>query len=94
MGNPMTDGTTAAAGFGSTPGERDAARKTVCHFATDVAEAKDMLAMLGLLDEVQHDPGRCRVCGAELSLKQMSPKWGLKGTCGKACKRRMLQGAA
>ncbi len=94
MGNPMTDGTTAAAGFGATLGERDLARKTVCHYATDAGDAKTLLSMLGLLDEAAHDPGRCRMCGAELSLKQMSPKWGLKGTCGKTCRRRMLEGAA
>jgi len=94
MGNPMTDGTTRPTGFGATGSERDNARKTVCHYATDAAEAKNLLAMLGLLGVEQNDPGRCRVCGAELSLKQMSPKWGLKGTCGKACKRRMLEGVA
>lgn len=81
-------------GFGSTEPERAAAQKTVCHFAADATEAAALLRMLGLIDEPQRDPGRCRVCGVELTLEQMSPKWGLKGTCGRTCKRRMLEEAA
>lgn len=83
-----------AGGPGSTAQERDAARKTVCHYATDAVEAKTMLSMLGLLDEPGRDPGLCKVCGAELTASQSAPKRGLKGTCGQRCLRISRERAA
>ena len=83
-----------ASGFGSTAEERAGARKTVCHYATDATEAKNLMPMLGLLDEPERDPGLCKICGAELTASQSAPKRGLKGTCGQRCLRISRERAA
>jgi hypothetical protein len=36
----------------ATPAERRAAAVTVAHYSTDVDDCRDLLAMLGLLDEM------------------------------------------
>lgn len=51
--------------------KQEAARKTVCHFAADAAEARELLLMLGLAEVAEVKvPLRCGDCGDEMGRRR------------------------
>lgn len=50
---------------------REKARKAVCHFADDAAEARELLEMLGLLEKAPTKVAlRCEDCGDEMGRRR------------------------
>ncbi|MFI7191424.1 hypothetical protein ACIBQ0_16955 [Nocardia nova] len=50
---------------------REKARKAVCHFADDATEARQLLEMLGLMDEAPAKPAlRCGDCDEEMGRRR------------------------